>query len=119
MKRFIYLLFLSLLVFNSYSQSVRLGSVNMRDVVVVTNEQDTVALNALNATNNILQSKFIERNKGIANNLILSNDTSVVGDIYNKQRTDCIFVFPINILENQNGHYFYMFFMLFIIYIFI
>jgi len=87
MKRFIYLLFFSLLVSISCAQSVRLGSVNMRDVVVVTNEQDTVALNALNATNNILQSKFIERNKGIANNLILSNDTSVVGDIYNKQRS--------------------------------
>jgi hypothetical protein len=65
MKKFIYLLFFSLLVSISYAQSVRLGSVNMRDVVVVTNEQDTIALSEL-------QHKINSTN-GFADHLIVTN----------------------------------------------
>ena len=57
MKRFIWI---TLLAFASvcHAQTVRLGDVNMRDVVVVTNEQDLAALTILNESNAVLVAQI-------------------------------------------------------------
>lgn len=48
MKFIIHTFLALLLVLTSFAQSVRLGDVNIRDVTVVTNEQDTAAMTVLN-----------------------------------------------------------------------